>query len=432
MTVGAMSSSSSSPENLALPRILMHAGPAERPRQDLPAASSAALRVGRPLRVLIAGGGTGGHLFPGVALAEEVRARGGEVLFVGTARGIEARVLPEQGWALQTIDATGIKGRGLRGLLAGLLRLPRAWWQSLRIVRQFRPDVVVGVGGYASGPVVATAAMLRRPTAILEQNSIPGITNRILARVVRRVFCTFPDRGGYFPARKVALTGNPIRRPILAALQAAGAEDAVGADGASVTKRAPRLFVFGGSQGARAINDMMLAATPALLARVPALEIWHQTGRGDQDRVRDAYAALGLEAPRVRVADFLSDMATPYAWCDLVLCRAGATSLAELAAAGRPAVLVPFPHATDNHQEHNARALVESGAALLLREGEWSAEALCAALAGLLGEQNGERHEPDGESRLARLAGMRAAMLGAARPEAARTIYDQLAALCER
>lgn len=410
--------SSSSSEKLALPRILMHAGPTEPARQELPAASSAALRVGRPLRVLIAGGGTGGHLFPGVALAEEVRARGGEVLFVGTGRGIEARVLPEQGWPLQTIDATGIKGRGLRGLFAGLLRLPRAWWQSLRIVRQFRPDVVVGVGGYASGPVVATAAMLRRPTAILEQNSIPGITNRILAKVVRRVFCTFPDRGGYFPARKVTLTGNPIRRPILAALQAAGVVQA------PATTRAPRLFVFGGSQGARAINDMMLAAIPGLLTRAPALEIWHQTGRGDQDRVRDAYAALGLQAPRVRVADFLSDMATPYAWCDLVLCRAGATSLAELAAAGRPAVLVPFPHATDNHQEHNARALVDAGAALLLREGEWSAERLCDALAGLLAEH--------GESGAARLAGMRAAMLGAARPEAARTIYDQLAAICAR
>ncbi len=427
MNVAAMSSSSSSSEHFALSRSLMHAGPVEqRARQDLPAASSAALRVDRPLRVLIAGGGTGGHLFPGVALAEEVRARGGEVLFVGTSRGIEARVLPEQGWPLQTIDATGIKGRGLRGLFAGLMRLPRAWWQSLRIVRQFRPDVVVGVGGYASGPVVATAAMLRRPTAILEQNSIPGITNRILSRVVRRVFCTFPDRGGFFPARKVALTGNPIRRPILAALQAAGAAHAPS------ERRAPRLFVFGGSQGARAINDMMLAAIPGLLTRVPALEIWHQTGRGDQDRVREAYAALGLESPRVRVADFLTDMATPYAWCDLVLCRAGATSLSELAAAGRPAVLVPFPHATDNHQEHNARSLVEAGAALLLREGEWSAEALCAALAGLLAEHPDHAdHADHADAGAGQLTVMRAAMLGAARPEAAGTIYDQLAALCE-
>ncbi len=399
---------------LVLPRTLLHAAaadPPERPQAHLPARAQAGVRVTGPLRVLIAGGGTGGHLFPGVALAEEVRARGGEVLFVGTQRGIEARVLPEQGWALRTIDATGIKGRGLRGLLTGLLRLPRAWWQSLRIVREFRPDVVVGVGGYASGPVVATAAMLLRPTAILEQNSIPGITNRILSRLVRRVFCTFPDRGGFFPRRKVVLSGNPIRRPILAALQAAKDEVAVTA------LRAPRLFVFGGSQGARAINDMMIAAIPALMERVPGLEIWHQTGRGDQERVAAAYRALGLEAPRVRVADFLTDMATPYAWADLVLCRAGATSLSELAAAGRPAVLVPFPQATDNHQEHNAHALVEADAAVLLREREWSAASLGETLAGLLGDP-------------ARLAAMRTAMLAAARPAAAGSIYAELVTLC--
>ncbi len=402
------------PVEMLLSRTLLHAtvrGPGESGRELPASATASALRDSRPLRVLIAGGGTGGHLFPGVALAEEVRARGGEVLFVGTARGIEARVLPEQGYALRMIDATGIKGRGLKGLLAGLLRLPRAWWQSLQIVREFRPDVVVGVGGYASGPVVATAAMLLRPTAILEQNSIPGITNRILSRVVKRVFCTFPDRGRFFPQRKVVLTGNPIRRPILAALQAAGE----GSEARAQT-RAPRLFVFGGSQGARAINDMIVAATPALLTALPGLEIWHQTGKGDAARIEAAYAGLGLAAPRVRVAEFLTDMATPYAWCDLVLCRAGATSLAELAAAGRPAVLVPFPHATDNHQEHNARALVEAQGAMLLREGEWSAASLATAIGELLADP-------------ARLAAMRTAMLAAARPAAAGTIYEQLAAL---
>lgn len=402
------------PVEMVLSRTLLHAavaGPGAASHEVAPVPASAGVREGRPLRVLIAGGGTGGHLFPGVALAEEVRARGGEVLFVGTARGIEARVLPEQGWALQMIDATGIKGRGIKGLVMGMLRLPRAWWQSLQIVRRFRPDVVVGVGGYASGPVVATAAMLLRPTAILEQNSIPGITNRILSRVVKRVFCTFPDRGRFFPQRKVVLTGNPIRRPILAALQAAGEGTAALAE-----RRAPRLFVFGGSQGARAINDMLVAALPALLVALPGLEIWHQTGRGDAARIEAAYAGLGLAAPRVRVAEFLSDMATPYAWCDLVLCRAGATSLAELAAAGRPAVLVPFPHATDNHQEHNARALVEAQGAVLLREGEWSAASLATAIGELLADP-------------ARLAAMRTAMLAAARPAAAGTIYELLAAL---
>lgn len=395
-----------------LPRILLREGEAA----PVPVATPGT-RVARPaeraLRVVIAGGGTGGHLFPGIALAEEIRARGGETHFVGTARGIEARAVPEQGYPLELIDVAGIKGRGIMGLVRGLLRLPRAWWQSVRLLRRLRPDVVVGVGGYASGPVVATAAMLRIPTAILEQNSIPGITNRILARLVRKVFCTFPDVRKRFPARKVVLAGNPIRRQILGQLVAAGETTSA----APVTApRGPRLFVFGGSQGARAINNAVIAALPALLQRMPDLELWHQTGAADEARVRDAYAALGLGEPRARVAAFLKDMAAPYAWCDLVLCRAGATSLAELTAVGKPGVLVPFPHATDNHQEWNARALVDAGGAVLVRESDPEATAALAdTLAGLL-------QAPE------RLATMAAAMRSAARPEAARTIVDAMTA----
>lgn len=394
----------------AAPRLLLLGN--EPGGAGLPAESSASAsdlrRRRRALRVVIAGGGTGGHLFPGIALAEEIRARGGEAIFVGTSRGIEARVVPEQGFSLELIDVAGIKGRGVSGLLRGLLRLPRAWWQSLRLLRRLRPDLVVGVGGYASGPVVATAAMLRTPTAILEQNSIPGITNRILARLVRAVFCTFPDYKARFPARKVVLTGNPIRQQILGQLVAAG-------EPAAAPQGPPRLFVFGGSQGARAINNAVLAALPELLARVPDLELWHQTGAADEARVREGYAALGLGEPRARVAAFLKDMATPYRWCDLVLCRAGATSLAELTAVGKPAVLVPFPQATDNHQEFNARALVEAGGAVLLRESDWTPASLADTLGGLL------RSPP-------RLAAMAAAIRGAARPDAARTILDTMTA----
>lgn len=394
------------------PRLLLREGEGPPAPVHTAGARTDAARAGsRPLRVVIAGGGTGGHLFPGIALAEEIRARGGDTLFVGTDRGIEARVLPEQGWALEKIDVAGIKGRGVMGLLRGLLRLPRAWWQSVRLLRRFRPDVVVGVGGYASGPVVATAAMLRIPTAILEQNSIPGITNRILSRLVRAVFCTFPDVRGRFPARKVVLTGNPIRQQLLGQLVAAG----MTGEPAAASPRPPRLFVFGGSQGARAINDAVLAALPGLLHEVPALEIWHQTGGPDEARVREGYAALGLAEPRARVAAFLKDMATPYSWADLVLCRAGATSLAELTAVGKPAVLVPFPHATDDHQEYNARALVDAGGAALLREREWTPETLAGTLADLLRDRD-------------RLATMAAAMRRAARPEAAQTIVDAMSA----
>jgi UDP-N-acetylglucosamine--N-acetylmuramyl-(pentapeptide) pyrophosphoryl-undecaprenol N-acetylglucosamine transferase len=373
---------------------------------DLPATSP------RRLRVLIAGGGTGGHLFPGIALAEQVVAAGGEVRFVGTDRGIEARVLPEEGWPLERIEVSGIKGRGLQGLIAGLLRLPRAWLQSRRIIRDFAPDVVVGVGGYASGPIVATAWLMGKPTAILEQNSIPGITNRILGKLVRRVFATFPDERGSFAARKVVMAGNPIRKALLERLEQAREREA-GADRGS---RPPRLFVFGGSQGARAINDAMIRSAAALAEALPGLEIWHQTGNAELERTREGYAKAGLEEPRVRVVSFIRDMSEPYAWCDLVVCRAGATSLAELAAVGCPALLIPFPHATDDHQTHNATSLVEAGAAVVVAERELTPERLVTEVSGLLRDRG-------------RLTRMHARMLAAAKPRAAADIHAVLQAM---
>jgi UDP-N-acetylglucosamine--N-acetylmuramyl-(pentapeptide) pyrophosphoryl-undecaprenol N-acetylglucosamine transferase len=363
-----------------------------------------AAQPARPLRVLIAGGGTGGHLFPGIALAEQIVAQGGEVRFVGTERGIEARVVPEQGYGLELIEVSGIKGRGIRGLISGLLRLPRAWLQSRRIIRRFDPDVVVGVGGYASGPIVATAALMRRPTAILEQNSIPGITNRILAKLVRRVFATFPDARGHFPARKVSLLGNPIRAELIERLEQARVQ------AGGMQAHAPRLFVFGGSQGARAINSALVESAAALSEALPGLEIWHQTGAGELDRVREGYAAAGLEEPRVRVVPFIKDMTEPYAWCDLVVCRAGATSLSELAAVGCPALLVPFPHATDDHQTHNAASLVAAGAAVMIAEREIDSKRLVTEITGLLRDRD-------------KLADMRIKMLAAAKPHAAADIH---------
>jgi UDP-N-acetylglucosamine--N-acetylmuramyl-(pentapeptide) pyrophosphoryl-undecaprenol N-acetylglucosamine transferase len=364
----------------------------------------------RALRVMIAGGGTGGHLFPGIALAEQVVAAGGEVRFVGTERGIEARVVPEQGYGLELIEVSGIKGRGIKGLVSGLLRLPRAWLQSRRIIKSFNPDVVVGVGGYASGPIVASAWLMGRPTAILEQNSVPGITNRILGKLVRRVFATFPDVGGYFPARKLAQLGNPIRAELIERLE--DAREHAGAE----AEHGPRVFVFGGSQGARALNSAMIESAAALAEALPGLEIWHQTGTKELERVREGYAAAGLSEAAVRVVPFIKDMSEPYAWCDLVVCRAGATSLAELAAVGCPALLVPFPHATDDHQTHNAASLVEAGAALMVPEHELDSARLVGEVAGLLGDRE-------------RLADMRAKMLAAAKPRAAADIHQALGEL---
>jgi UDP-N-acetylglucosamine--N-acetylmuramyl-(pentapeptide) pyrophosphoryl-undecaprenol N-acetylglucosamine transferase len=395
---------------LAMPSELPETSQAPR----APAPAKAGEAATRPLRVMIAGGGTGGHLFPGVALAEQVVAAGGEVRFVGTQRGIEARVLPEEGWPLDLIEVSGIKGRGVGGLIRGLLRLPKAWLQSRRIIKDFDPDVVVGVGGYASGPIVATAWLMRRPTAILEQNSVPGITNRILAKLVRKVFATFPDSAGRFPARKVVLAGNPIRGELIRRL-AQAREDA---EAEQVADHPPRIFVFGGSQGARAINSAMIAAAGQLAEALPGVEIWHQTGQKELERVREGYAAAGLEEPRVRAVPFIRDMSEPYAWCDLVVCRAGATSLAELAAVGCPALLVPFPYATDDHQTHNAASLVEAGAALMVPEGELDEARLVRELGGLLGDRE-------------RLEAMREAMLGAARPQAAADIHAALAKLAK-
>jgi UDP-N-acetylglucosamine--N-acetylmuramyl-(pentapeptide) pyrophosphoryl-undecaprenol N-acetylglucosamine transferase len=380
------------------------------PTLAMPTALPTTLTRTRALRVMIAGGGTGGHLFPGIALAEQIVAAGGEVRFVGTDRGIEARVVPQQGYGLDLIEVSGIKGRGVKGLITGLLRLPRAWLQSRSIIRTFDPDVVVGVGGYASGPIVATAWLMRRPTAILEQNSVPGITNRILARLVRKVFATFPDPRSHFPADKVALLGNPIRAALVEKLEQARVE-------AEAQQRSgPRLFVFGGSQGARALNSALIESASALVEALPGLEIWHQTGASELARVREGYAAAGLSEPQVRVVDFISDMTQPYAWCDLVVCRAGATSLSELAAVGCPALLVPFPHATDDHQTHNAASLVAAGAAVMVPERELDSARLVGEVAGLLGDRS-------------KLADMRSKMLAAAKPRAAADILRALAEL---
>lgn len=357
------------------------------------------------LRVLIAGGGTGGHLFPGIAVAEEIRARGGEVSFVGTARGIEARVLPSLGLPLDLIHVHGLVRTGWRERLRFLFEAPASLVQVSRILGRRRPDVVVGVGGYASGPVVLRAALGRYPTAVLEQNSVPGLTNRILGRVAGRVFASFEESRRYFPRRKVVLTGNPVRSQIVESLRTASDRPA----GARL-----RVLAFGGSQGARFLNETLMAAAPRL-ASMP-LQLTHQTGEADLPRVQAAYRAAGLAA---EVQPFLDDMAARYAAADLILSRAGATTLAELAIVGRPAILVPFPFATHNHQERNARELERAGAALCCPQPTLDGD----RLATLLGELHAD---PDRRARMA------AAMKALGRPVAAADIADGLMALVSR
>jgi UDP-N-acetylglucosamine--N-acetylmuramyl-(pentapeptide) pyrophosphoryl-undecaprenol N-acetylglucosamine transferase len=361
------------------------------------------------MRLLVAGGGTGGHLYPGMAVAEEVKARGGEVLFVGTSRGLEARVVPAAGYPLELLAVSGLKRVGAGGFVRGVGRLPVAFARSMGIVRRFRPDVVLGVGGYASGPLVMAAALMRRPTAIQEQNSVPGVTNRILGRFVRAVFTAFDEAKASFPARKVVMTGNPVRRAFLAAAEAASSR------AAAPTAGGGRLLVVGGSQGARAINDLVLGAIPIWRAagRLPA--IVHQSGAADADRLSAEYAKLGV-GDRVTVRPFIEDMAAAYAAADVVLGRAGALTLAELAMAGRPALLVPLPTAADDHQTKNAQAFVSAGAAVSWGQATTTAQTVAEGVTALLADADRRR-------------AMGAAMRALARPDAARAVVDRLEAL---
>jgi UDP-N-acetylglucosamine--N-acetylmuramyl-(pentapeptide) pyrophosphoryl-undecaprenol N-acetylglucosamine transferase len=351
------------------------------------------------MRLLIAGGGTGGHLFPGVAVAEELRAREPDaaVTFAGTERGIEARVLPKLGWDLELIRVTGLKTQGLLGTIRGALRIPRALWQSRKLLKRLRPDVVIGVGGYASGPVVLMARLRGIPTAICEQNSIPGFTNKILGRFVRRVFLAFEESRRFFKAKKVVLAGNPVRRGMLAAF----------AEAPPPANAEPRVFVCGGSLGATKVNEIASEALIALAKQQP-LRIVHQTGNADVDKIRARYADAGVTA---EVHAFIDQMAQHYLQADVIVSRAGATTVAELAIAGKPAIFVPYPFAADNHQEINAREMADAGAALMYRQADLTPAILAETLGDLL-------RDPD------RRAKMGSAMKALARPGAAATVVD--------
>jgi UDP-N-acetylglucosamine--N-acetylmuramyl-(pentapeptide) pyrophosphoryl-undecaprenol N-acetylglucosamine transferase len=354
-------------------------------------------------RLLIAGGGTGGHLFPGVALAEELRAREPDAVikFVGTARGIEARVLPDLGWDLELIEVSGLKTVGAAGAVKGMFRLPKAMFQARRIVKSFKPDAVIGVGGYASGPVVLAAKLAGIPTAICEQNSIPGLTNKMLGKLVRQVFLSFDESKRFFNDKKIVMSGNPVRRDLVQKLLAAGAP----------TERKVHVLVVGGSQGAVAVNALAAEALSGL-AKTIDLAITHQTGEKDLEPTATKYRDAGITAD---TRAFIKDMAAAYQSADIIIGRAGATTVAELAIAGKPAIFIPYPFAADNHQELNAREMADKGAALMFKQADLTADKLADALRPLL---------TDGAKR----AEMGAAMKSLAKPGAAATVVDWAAA----
>jgi UDP-N-acetylglucosamine--N-acetylmuramyl-(pentapeptide) pyrophosphoryl-undecaprenol N-acetylglucosamine transferase len=323
--------------------------------------------------VLILAGGTGGHVYPALAVAEQLRRWGGRVDWLGTATGIEARVVATRGIPLHQVSVAGLRGKGAGAWLAAPVRLARALAQAWRVLASVRPDVVLGMGGFVSGPGGLAAWMQGRPLLVHEQNAVPGLTNRLLARLARVVLEAFP--GSFEPRRGARHTGNPVRAD-LGALPPP--EERLAGRGSPL-----RLLVLGGSQGARALNE----AVPAALALLPeraGVTVWHQAGPSQIDAARAAYARAGVEG---RVEAYLEDMAAAYAWADLALCRAGAMTLAELCAVGLGAVLVPFPFAVDDHQTRNARFLAERGAARLLPQGELDPARVAAWLAELAADR---------------------------------------------
>lgn len=325
------------------------------------------------MKVMIAAGGTGGHLYPGIAIAREILCEAGnEVFFVGTEQGIEARVLPKEGLTVRFISVGKLKGMGLGSVLKTVIMLPRSLAGSVGLLRQERPHVVVGVGGYASGPVALAAWLLGIPLVIVEPNSYAGLANRVLGRFAKKVFVCFPgtDRQGFFSASKKMLVGPLVRKGLDQGSRDRAIEE-FGFEPGRFT-----VLVMGGSGGAHTINMTMKDAAKEL-KDVPDLQVLHQTGETDASIVRDGYQKAGMKAV---VLPYIHDMAGAYAVADLVVSRSGATTVAELAVLGKRAVLVPYPYAADNHQEYNARSLVARGGADVIVQKDLSAVVLAAAI----------------------------------------------------
>lgn len=354
------------------------------------------------MRILFAGGGTGGHLFPGVAVAHEFqrRDRRNEILFVGTQRGIEFRVLAKEGFNLETLPIKGLKGRGIRGFIDAAYGVPLSLLGAFSIVRRFRPDRIIGLGGYASGPTLLAGKIAGVRCAIMEQNLRPGFTNKLLGRWVNVVFTAYPESAEFFPGARVVETGNPVRWQKL-----------------PTVKRREKfsLLIFGGSLGARRINFAAVEALKQLTELKNELFVTHQTGELDYSAVREAYSALPFEA---EVTPFIHTMDEAYAQADLLLCRSGATTVAEVTAFGKAAILVPYPYAIYDHQRANAQALKNRGAADMILDQELTGEILAERIRDYI-------------SNRARIDRMAAAARLMGRPDAAARIVDECRALTQ-
>jgi len=320
------------------------------------------------MRAILAGGGTGGHVIPALAIAQQLQSQfAAEVLFIGTSRGIENRLVPNAGFPLRLVDVGALKNVSLTTRLKTLFDLPKAVRAAGRILSEFQPDVVIGVGGYASGPAMLAAVLRRIPTLIFEPNVVPGFANRVVAPFVSAAAVHFKETGQYF--RRCAVTGVPVREAFFH----------IGSEPVTST-----LLVFGGSQGAHAINQAVIEAAPELVERIPGLHIVHQTGEADYNDAKAAYAKL---SGAVEVHRFIDDMPGFFGRASLLVCRSGASTVAEVTAAGKPAIFVPFPRAADDHQKRNAETLERAGAAVMLEQSELTRDRLVQTVTSLLADQ---------------------------------------------
>ncbi len=358
------------------------------------------------IKVMLACGGTGGHLFPGIAIAEEIKSSKPDaaIVFAGTERGLENQVIPKMGWPLISVGSTSIKDRKGFGRLAAYARLPISILKSLSIMKKERPDVFIGVGGYAAGPLSLASAFLKIPTAIVEPNAIAGFTNRILGRFVDRVYTGFPEAQEFFPQKKVRLTGNPVRQEILCLKQKTNG-----------TKTSLTIFSFGGSQGALALNRAVVGSLPHLLALKGKVRFIHQVGeKEDIEAIKKAYAENGFEAD---VFAFTESIWECYEKADLVIARAGATTVAEVSVLGLPAIFVPYPYAADDHQRANAESLVRREGAVMILQHELTGEKLAGEIKKMTSE---------------RIAAMCAASARAGKRDAAKKIVEDCFGLMKK
>ena len=352
------------------------------------------------LKVLIAGGGTGGHIYPGIAIAQEFKRRNSlsEIVFVGTAKGLETKIVPREGFELKLIEVAALKRVSVTQRIKSLALLPKSFWDVRQMIAAFKPDVVIGVGGYSSGPVVLIASLLGVPTLVAESNALPGFTNRVLARFVKAAAVSFAEAKMFF-GNKAEITGNPVRKDFFTV------EEKVADDVLDV-------LITGGSQGARAINEAMSEAVPLLVASGLRFNITHQTGESDLAKVAAAYATLPDDSKVNATAQpFIQHMVTAFAQADLVICRGGATTVAELAAAGKAAVMIPFPFAADDHQRKNAEAVEQAGAGRMILQAELTPQRLADELIALAKDA-------------AHLREMSAASRKLAHPDAAERVVD--------